>query len=218
MKLPKNTLKYALIGGLILIGLTSFVLIRRKRKQGKTPFRRKAIKIALEEYDKWNKNGKIKEGSQEMYSTLKKYWDALGWKESEWSPTGTAWSSAFISYIMKKANAQDDFNYASSHARYIVEAIKNRKENNKNDFKGYKLDEKKLELGDLVCYARQGGVTYDTTGDYLSHCDIIVNIDGNVAEGIGGNVSDSVSKTKIPLTTDGFVKEGNKRFVVIKTK
>ena len=217
MKVSKNILTYGLIG-LVLIGLTSFILIRRKKKEGKTPFRRKAIKIALEEYDKWNKNGKIKEGSQSMYSTLNNYWESIGWKESQWSPTGTAWSSAFISYVMKKANAKDDFKYASSHSQYIVEAIKNRKENNSNDFKGYKLDEKKLELGDLVCYARQGGVDYDSTGLYIAHCDIVTNIENNVADGIGGNVSDSVTKSKIPLTADGYVKEGNKRFVVIKTK
>ena len=82
----------------------------------------------------------------------------------------------------------------------------------------YKINEKKVELGDLVCYARQDGVTYDTTGSYNSHCDLVVEIDGDNAYAIGGNVSNSVTKSTIPLTSDGYAKAGNRRFVVIKTK
>jgi hypothetical protein len=119
---------------------------------------------------------------------------------------------------MKKARAdEDDFKFASRHSTYITNAIANKKQNKKG-FKGYKLNEKKVELGDLVCYARQGGVGYDTTGTYNSHCDLVVAIDGDNAIGIGGNVSNSVTETKIPLDDNGFAKEGNRRFVVIKTK
>ena len=119
---------------------------------------------------------------------------------------------------MKKSKAtEDEFKFASSHSQYITKAIANRKENGKG-FKGYKINEKKVELGDLVCYARQDGVTYDTTGSYNSHCDLVVEIDGDNAYSIGGNVSDSVTKSTIPLTSDGYAKAGNRRFVVIKTK
>lgn len=204
------------IASVLIIGVTTFFILRRKRGVGKTAFRRRAVKYANEEFKKFQE-GKTKETNKSVYDDIKRYWDSIGWSESEWSPTGTAWSSAFISYIMRKAGAKDDFKYASSHSKYIVQAIKNRKEDIQKDFRGYKLNEKKVEIGDLVCYARQDGITYNSTGDYASHCDIVVNIENDYAEGIGGNVSDSVSKKKIPLK-NGYVTDGNRRFVVIKTK
>jgi hypothetical protein len=213
-KFRKNLI--IVVASALIVVATTFFIIKRKKKVGKTIFRRSAVKYAKQEYKKF-KEGKVKETNQAVYDDIKRYWESIGWNENQWTPTGTAWSSAFISYIMRKAGAKDDFKYASSHSEYIVEAIKNRKENNNNKFKAYKLNEKKLELGDLVCYARQDGVTYNSTGSYASHCDIVVSIDGNSADGIGGNVSDSVSKKKIPLE-NGYVKEGDKRFVLIKTK
>jgi len=218
--MAKDNKKILLWGGAILIALASAIVIYRlsvRKFIAKTPFRRRSVKNALEEYKLWGE-GKKKETESSMYATIKKYWDSIGWNESQWSPSGTAWSSAFISYIMKKSRAnEDEFKFASSHSQYITKAIANRKEKAKG-FKGYKIDEKKVELGDLVCYARQDGVTYDTKGSYNSHCDLVVEIDGDSAYALGGNVSNSVTKSRIPLTSDGFAKAGNRRFVVIKTK
>ncbi len=153
-----------------------------------------------------------------MYNRLDKYWKSIGWDKSRWTPSGVAWSSAFISYIMKNANAKSDFKYSSSHSSYIRDAVKNRKNNNKNPFKAYKLNEKKEEVGDLICYARQDGVSYDSTSAYKSHCDIVVDIDKEGAKVIGGNIGNSVSKKNVPLTKDGYVQNGGKRFTIIKTK
>jgi hypothetical protein len=218
--MAKDNKKILLWGGAILIAFASAIVIYRlsvRKFIAKTPFRRRSVKNALEEYKLWGE-GKKKETESSMYATIKKYWDSIGWNESQWSPSGTAWSSAFISYIMKKSKAnEDEFKFASSHSQYITKAIVNRKEKAKG-FKGYKIDEKKVELGDLVCYARQDGVTYETTGSYSSHCDLVVEIDGDNAYALGGNVSNSVTKSKIPLTSDGYAKAGNRRFVVIKTK
>ena len=218
--MSKDNKKILLWGGAILIALASAIVIYRlsvRKFIAKTPFRRRSVKNALEEYKLWGE-GKKKETESSMYATIKKYWDSIGWNESQWSPSGTAWSSAFISYLMKKSKAnEDEFKFASSHSQYITKAIANRK-NNAKGFKGYKIDEKKVELGDLVCYARQYGVTYDTTGSYNSHCDLVVEIDGDNAYAVGGNVSNSVTKSKIPLTSDGYAEAGNRRFVVIKTK
>jgi len=210
---------------IIAVSLITFIFIgagaiwyfsRRNKNGGKTPFRRRVVRYAEEELKKWNE-GKTKETQDSVYDDLKRYWESIGWKENQWSPSGVAWSSAFISYIMRKANAKDDFKYSQSHTDYIRDAIKNRKENNNNKFKGYRLNEKKVEIGDLVCYARENGVNYDTTRYYTSHCDIITRIDNNYAYGIGGNVSDSVTLSKIPIK-NGYIQEGNRRFVVIKTK
>jgi len=220
--MTNNTNKILIYGGgAILIALATifFVVKSSKKTIGKTAFRKRSVKIAQDEYEKWGKGSK-KDSDNSMYANLKRYWNSLGWNESQWSPTGTAWSSSFISYVMKTAKAdEEDFKFASQHSTYIYEAIQNKKNNTKKGFKGYRLNEKKVEVGDLVCYARQGGIDYDTnSSQYSAHCDLVIGVDSDDAYAIGGNVSDSVSMSKIPLDDKGYVEEGNKRFVVIKTK
>ena len=208
-----------IIAGSIVLGVTAIILTKElnRKRRGKSKFRRDAVKVAIDEWQKWNM-GEAKENSSKMYSRLRDYWRSVGWGDNAWTPSGVAWSSAFISYVMKKANAGGDFKYSSSHSSYIRAAVKNRKQNNKNPFKAYRLNERKAEVGDLVCYARQSGIGYDTITGYKSHCDIIVGIDKGVAEVIGGNVSNSVTKKDIPLTTKGYVSGGGSRFTIIKTK
>jgi len=178
---------------------------------------------ALSEYDFW-KSGSIKEGNPATMERLRKYWKE-GAGVTNWSDdrmTDEAWSAAFISYIMKKSGAGSDWKYSPSHSTYIVDSIKNRKENNSNPFKGYKPEEVKLEVGDLVGKARQSGVDYDTKGNYKSHTDVVVNIKDGIADTIGGNVSNSVYLTKVPLNASGKIDNskvsGDKYFVVIKNK
>jgi hypothetical protein len=118
---------------------------------------------------------------------------------------------------MREAGAGDDFKYNLSHSVYITEAIKNKLENNNKKFKGYKPDEVDVEIGDLVCYPRDKGITYNTNAPYVSHCDLITEINGNIAVGIGGNVSNSVSKKNYNLK-DGKIDKvkSSSIFVVIK--
>ena len=119
---------------------------------------------------------------------------------------------------MREAKADDDFVYSASHSSYIRDSIKNRKENNDNPFKAYRLEEKKVEVGDLVCYSRQSGVDYDTTNRYKSHCDIVVKIDKNKAEVIGGNVNNTVGKKTINLKNGKLNDTQKDWFTLIKIK
>ena len=178
---------------------------------------------AIAEWEFW-KEGGTKEGDTSTMERLRAYWKegagVTNWTDKQM--TDEAWSASFISYVMKKSGAGADWKYSPSHSTYIVDSIKNRKENNSKPFKGYKPEEVKLQVGDLVCKPRQGGVTYDTTGSYKSHTDIITAIKDGYAESIGGNVGNSVSMTKVPLTFDGKIDNskvvGEKYFVVIKNK
>jgi len=184
-------------------------------------FKLRASAIVKREFNAWNKGEKKTEDDAAMISRLQKYWrEGAGRTLNEASARAEAWSAAFISYIMKKSGVKE-FPFSASHSTYITQAIKNRKDDNKSRIKGYRINEKKVEIGDLVCYPRQSGVGYDTTGAYLSHCDIVMNIKKGEAETVGGNVSQSVSKTMVPLTTDGFIdktKEKKGYFVIIKNK
>ena len=213
----KTSTKY-IIGALSLAAIGGGVLLYiNRRKISKVA--RNAVDLAKGEFDYWNEgSNQRKENEASVFDRLKDYWQEGA--DIFWSKTkmvNEAWSAAFISYLMKKAGAGDDFKYSASHSVYIRDAIKNRKEDNKNPFKGYKPEEVKVEKGDLVCYARQGGVGYDTTGAYKSHCDMVIDVAKDKATTIGGNVSNSVSKTEVDLDDNKQIVDP-KYFVVIKNK
>ena len=214
---------WVVLGGVSLLTIIGLLFTLRKPKselkKGYSNFKNDLIRLANQEWDKWNKGGKrIKEGSKETIEDLRKYWEeGAGVKQNDKYYINEAWSSAFISYLMRKAGAGDDFKYAQSHSQYIAEAVKNRKENNSKKFKAYKPDEVSVEIGDLVCYPRQGGITYDSSAGYKSHCDLITEINNNVAVGIGGNISNSVTKKNYYLSNGKIDKNKSKDvFVVIK--
>ena len=213
-----KTLKYSIIALASLTVVGGAIVIYRKRR-GISKLAKNAIAIAKHEYEDWNSEGvQRKEDDSSMYESIKKYWQEGA--DTFWSKAkmiNEAWSAAFISYIMKKAGAGDDFKYSTSHSVYIRDSINNRKKNKKNPFKGFKPQEVKVEEGDLVCYPRQGGVNYDSTGAYKSHCDFVIDVKDNIATSIGGNVSNSVSKTSVELDKEGKIKD-SKYFVVIKNK
>lgn len=222
----KNRDKW-IIAGMVGVTLISLAWIYRasikKGIKSVTDFVNNLRNTALSEYEAW-KSGSVKEGDSSTMERLRKYWRE-GAGVTNWSDErmkDEAWSAAFISYIMKKSGAGSDWKYSPSHSTYITDSIKNRKENNSNPFKGYRPEEVKLEVGDIVGKPRQSGVTYDTKGAYKSHTDVVVSIKNGVADTIGGNVNNSVSLTKIPLKPDGKIDNskvsGEKYFVVIKNK
>jgi len=218
--------KWIVVGILGAVTLTISWIYRKQIKSGAqslSDFVSKLKNVAVNEWNYW-KGGKTKEGNPETMDRLKTYWiEGAGIKNwTDKKMTDEAWSAAFISYVMKKSGAGKDWKYSPSHSTYIVDSIKNRKTNNANPFKGYKPQEVKLEIGDLVGKGRQGSVGYDTTGSYLSHTDIVIGFKDGYAETIGGNIGNSVSMTKVPITPDRKIDNskvrGEKYFVVIKNK
>jgi hypothetical protein len=128
------------------------------------------------------------------------------------------WSAAFISFIMQESGAGNTFKRSGRHATYIVDSVKN-KDTANYPFRGYRINERRPEIGDLICAPRgkeNTNLTYDMivrTGDFKSHCDIVVAINTNsTIEVIGGNVGDTVAKTIVALNRDGYVDEADKSF------
>lgn len=221
----EKTKVWLFLGGVgILTLLLPYLFSRKKPKNSnknkiKSDFKKKLVDLANKEWDKWNKSGKVtKEGSQDTIQDLRDYYEiGTKTKSADSYYIDTPWSATFISYLMREAGAGDDFKYSLSHSEYITQAIKNKLENNNKKFKGYKPDEVDVEIGDLVCYPRDKGITYNTNAPYKSHCDLITEINGNIAVGIGGNVSNSVSKKNYNLK-DGKIDKvkSSSVFVVIK--
>lgn len=185
------------------------------RSLTKSNFKKKLAKKANEELKRWN-NGTIKEGAEALMPTLRNYWK-LGSKvnASDSYYKNNAWSATFISYLMREAGAGDNWKYSALHSDYIQAAKKNRK-NNVKTFQAFKKTETPVTVGDLICYPRQEGVTYETTGGYFAHCDIVTDIKPGTATAVGGNVSDSVKQSFYKLDNNNKVIT-DKVHVVIKT-
>jgi hypothetical protein len=170
--------------------------------------RTNAVALANQEWNRWNQ-GKTKESSTAMRPVLKDYW-ATGTgserRESNWW-SAVPWSAAFISWVMKKSGAGNDFKYSAGHSVYTAAAKENAIKNNKNLFKAYPITKVAPRLGDIVCKSRDGsGATYDNiTPGMNTHCDIVTDIQPNSISVVGGNVSDSVSKKSVSTAADGKI-------------
>jgi len=110
---------------------------------------------------------------------------------------------------MKKAGAGVSFRYAGAHAFYIKAAKDNRLANNRNPFKAYRVNEIRPQVGDLVCKSRSGsGANYENVRPgHKTHCDIVTEVHPNALITIGGNVKNSVSKTRVSINTDGYIND-----------
>lgn len=123
------------------------------------------------------------------------------------------WSAAFVSWVMCEAGlgAPDQFARDISHRVYIDQAIRARDGQAPGAaFVAHDAGEQPVEPGDLLCNSR-GGVSYRSVGDRRAdlgeyaptHCDVVVRVDVDRLNVIGGNVVQGVSLTILPLVRDG---------------
>lgn len=119
------------------------------------------------------------------------------------------WSAAFISWVMKTSGAGDRFRYSTLHSIYIDQAIRDHMQNRTDaGFWGWRLNEIKPKVGDLICWTRESGVTFDDqhSGHYGGHCDIVVQVFSDRISVIGGNVGNSVTRRPLAINPSGFLK------------
>lgn len=149
-----------------------------------------------------------KEGEDPWYKRVGLYWQdgaditGIDGRNHDWP-----WSAAFVSWVMRTAGAGSRFKYNAQHSVYVAQAIVDKLHN--NTAAGYwavRLNEERPAVGDIVCWARQAGISYDNThgGDYEGHCDIVVEVQPTQILVVGGNVGDSVTKRPLRLE-NGFV-------------
>jgi hypothetical protein len=217
-----KNLKFTLgiVSGFVL--MTAVVVYLRKNSLSN--FKKKVVKNAIHEWVLWGRQlsqggSSLQTGSKECsfvyQERVGEYWKK-GTDKNYDGCSDVPWSAAFISFIMKKSGAGNTFPYTAAHTNYIREFINNREQG--KAFEAYRLTEKPLEIGDLICYSRQDDVNYDSTHSYLSHCDIVVKLNRSTAEAIGGNVSDGVTKRIVEVDKDGYLTDTyNDWFTIIKT-
>jgi len=127
------------------------------------------------------------------------------------------WSATFISFVMRKAGAENRFKYSPQHSVYIRAAIRAReKEDKKYGFWGFRLTEHSPEVGDLVCYVRESGIGFDTqSANYKSHADIVVEKLDGLIKVIGGNVGNSVSMKILATDTQGRLTDNKHQWFAV---
>jgi hypothetical protein len=153
----------------------------------------------------------IKRGRSEIdegfWQRVAQYWmDGTG-KNLTGKNDDFPWSAAFISFVLRKAGAGNRFRYSAQHSVYIREAVKAKeKKNTAQGYWGYHPSEAPLKIGDLVCYARQPGITVNTqSSSYKSHADLVVDVSAGKALVIGGNVGNSVTRKALKVDSAGLL-------------
>ena len=143
------------------------------------------------------------------------------------------WSAAFISFVVRKAEAGDTFKYAQAHQTYIRQAILAAEDGTTGTaYVARRVSDRAPQLGDLLAKGRESAknFTYDkalakarkTKADeqgYSSHCDVVTKVDraAKTVTTIGGNLGDSVMEKVWKTDKDGKLlpyKEKNSAGVV----
>ena len=145
-----------------------------------------------------------KETSSGAYSRLKRYWDntSIG----SWTASGTPWSAAFISYILKGHR----FKGQASHYQYTQDVI-----DGKNiGWEAFSIPKNKgkikIQVGDVLVKPRSGG-TYNTHGDVVG----AVRLGKAIL--YGGNLANTAKQAgKVSLNKDGTIKDAGKYLVLLK--
>jgi hypothetical protein len=143
---------------------------------------------------------------------INQYWRAVGKPRLSGYDCKQPWSAAFISWIMQAAGVPNDlFPPSRAHRSYLNRFIANA-----DDLYAAlvprTIHQYKAKPGDLIC-ATRGRIKppevleelQDLLYSWRMHCDIVVETSGQTLQAIGGNVRNSVSKTIMTLSPDGYV-------------
>lgn len=155
-----------------------------------------------------------------MRGRIAEYWAFFENLNLDWDGcSGQPWSAAFISFMVSEAGSGDQFFYSVAHRDYIRDSIMG----------GSGLYNSAVDvvttvpkLGDLACQGVVGteteGWTYQQFVNWANsiyttiptHCDIVVEVDGNSTMTlIGGNVGSQVKRFTVEQSTYAILLEVN---------
>ncbi|MBK1716605.1 DUF2272 domain-containing protein [Thiocystis violacea] len=156
------------------------------------------------------------------------YWRAVGKPGLDGIDCQKPWSAAFISWIMRSSGVpESQFRSDSAHWVYLASLIDEVSLPGRY-FIPRRLADYSPEPGDLVCasrgIARVATVNGYTTASMLhgvsAHCDLVVAKTGRTLEVVGGNVRNSVSKSRLELDANGRLQPVPRRpwFIILQNR
>ena len=172
-----------------------------------------ALKLASVAQEQHTKFQFMNEADPVLCKQIRKWTEDIGFNFT--SCTKVPWSAVFISWCVLNAGAtKDEFKFAIAHSVFCNQAIKNGLKN-EGVFRGFKITDAKPAVGDIIQHnRRKHKFTFDfarTHANYESHSVIVVevgrDVNGGFAFCIGGNESDSVRRSIVPLDENGFIKQ-----------
>ena len=179
------------------------------------------LAVAAAEWDRFER-GAGKEYTDPYSSFVAEYWRARGYdktgKDRDWF-----WSAACISWFFERAGYRG-MTFATSHSKYIHEAIIARDGDTSRDFWGYRTNEHQPMIGDLIARRRTNSqyIDFDYAKEhdqFPSHTDMVVAVGDSFVDAIGGNVSNSVTVKRYPTLASGYLApEDGRIFAVLKNR
>jgi hypothetical protein len=113
------------------------------------------------------------------------------------------WSAAFIAWLARSAGyTRDEFPDTVRHWDYIGRFAAR---TTGAPFVARDPARYAPRIGDLVCNARGTAVEFASLQPGAYHCDIVVAVDAGAIESIGGNVSDVVARSRLPVDRRGVL-------------
>ncbi len=158
---------------------------------------------------------------------INQYWRTVGMSRLSGKDCRQPWSAAFISWVMREAGVPNYlFPSAPSHRDYLSHIISVGRGNPEASFIPHTIQEYKPKPADLICANRGTGYFGEVVEELPSslnaklHCDIVVHVDGRNLQAIGGNVRNSVSKSLLTLSPDGYLQLTQHRpwFLIIENR
>jgi hypothetical protein len=167
--------------------------------------------------------GEGREDVQPFKNEVLKMWDDLGGgrpPNNNTSHRKWPWSAAGMSAFIRRAGGYTGFRFSAGHSTYIHDSIVKMRANRAAPFWGFRIDEKKPEVGDLIAQWREERRDYDfaaANDEFSSHTDLVCQIVNGTVRTIGANVpTDTVGVKVYRLTDDGFLVGDRKEIAIMK--
>lgn len=167
--------------------------------------------------------GRGRENVQPFKNEVLKMWDDLGGgrpPNNNTSHEDWPWSAAGMSAFIRRAGGYTGFKFSAGHSVYIHDSVVKMKANQPAPFWGFRITEKKPEVGDLIAQWRKTRRTYDFAAvedSFNSHTDVVCQIVNGTARAIGANVpTDTVGVKVYRLTVQGFLSGERNEIAIMK--
>lgn len=161
--------------------------------------------VARGEVERWKG---LDEKSADAEPMLREYWQTTG---QPYPGPETAWSAAFISWVVKHSNIPAALSPSGAHVYYARRAYLDRGKPGR--YGAFRPDEvTAIAPGDIVVSRRQGSdeeLAFDDlthSGAFIpAHGDVVVDAHGDALRLVGGNVNDTVSERSASAKSPNIV-------------